>query len=390
MPVDMPVAKSTNYNPYTTISVPKYTPMPAAPISNPTGQIQSQPGSSSSSGQTAVSAPAFQGASATTTTRGLFNYNDGHDVGTTPYQSQINPVPYGMDWGSLGNVASKAWNYLGQPAAQSYSMQSTPAVAPHSYLGLGGYYPAQVNNDAFNKQYGPPAWAAPASIINPTIAGNPLNVTGKGITTTNPIASYQGSTNNASNPLNVSGQGVTNTNPIITYTGQTNAATPLNVTGAGATAQGADKSSNAGTSSNGLAQKWNPTPGFGPLDTTDADWNHGLPYKAGGYDLAEIQRPTAAKYTTGFNYANNFPGSYFSANQGSVTNPLPQIAGYYVYGGKYYPIDLKRVAQITNNADWRAYNSGHSGGGWGDGGSSAYNANNSNSDWFQNMLNWKI
>ena len=184
----------------------------------------------------------------------------------------------------------------------------------------------------------------------------------------------------------------------------------------------------------------------GQVDQNDADWNPGRQAKPGGLTLAEIlQNNNSGKGRGGLagtdntgKDANNFyhsgeSSSGFGVQTGNayITDPttgerrawdankdyvpvtdangrqvydssgkamtrlvLPQVAGYYIAGGKYYPIDLKKVAQVTNNGAWRQYlaDTGQGGRGWGGGGGGGGGGGDySTSDkWIQDALNWRI
>lgn len=148
---------------------------------------------------------------------------------------------------------------------------------------------------------------------------------------------------------------------------------------------------------NGLDPNYSTSGRGGAVDFKDADWNPALPYRSGGYDIMEVLNNNADMYRTGFNYANNFDGAYLGQIEGYDTagNPLPQIAGYYVYNGKYYPIDLRSYNKQHNTPTWQQYTGrsvgkGSNGGGGSGGGGSSNPISAGNDDFFQQALNWKI
>jgi hypothetical protein len=164
--------------------------------------------------------------------------------------------------------------------------------------------------------------------------------------------------------------------------------------GTGPETQGAD---NTASFQGGNGDPTNPNNGRDPnyFAKTDPDKNPGLPYRQGGYSLDEVlnQGTSVNKadwYKTGFDYLNNYKDAYLGKVQGydPSGNPLPQIAGYYVYGGKYYPINIKAV----QDAKYKSWSGSGGGGGGGNSwsGNTNYANQYANSDWFQNMLNWRI
>ncbi len=79
-----------------------------------------------------------------------------------------------------------------------------------------------------------------------------------------------------------------------------------------------------------------------------------------GLSLEEVINPTAANLTTGFDYRNNpgYKGMTVTMPDGTV---LPQIAGYYIQNGRYFPIDLNAVSNMMKR--YGGYSGGGGGGG---------------------------
>jgi len=81
-----------------------------------------------------------------------------------------------------------------------------------------------------------------------------------------------------------------------------------------------------------------------------------------GLSLEEVTNSTAANLTKGFDYRNNpgFKGQTVTMPDGTV---LPQIAGYYITNGRYYPIDLNAVSKMFKRIGGGSGGGGREGGG---------------------------
>lgn len=109
-----------------------------------------------------------------------------------------------------------------------------------------------------------------------------------------------------------------------------------------------------------------------------------LPYKVGGYSPEELNAAFGdpAPYTTGFNMdlnANRGTTMGVSPSEGNPTG-LPTRSGFYIWNGKYYPIDPGYLKQLA----YRGYGGGGGyGGGYGGGGGGGGNPRG----W---LANWNI
>lgn len=137
------------------------------------------------------------------------------------------------------------------------------------------------------------------------------------------------------------------------------------------------------------------------------------PFKEGGYTLEEIVDPNAEEGQRGFDWSKARYGTPPSYNQGPYqNNTQPHVAGYYLWGGKYYPIGgvtpgvgIRGLEDGSYKNYWGWWNlgpylpkayqptyysgGGGSGGGWG-GYGGGYGYGNNSSAWLQGLMNWNI
>lgn len=97
-----------------------------------------------------------------------------------------------------------------------------------------------------------------------------------------------------------------------------------------------------------------------------------------GLSLEEVTNTGAGNLKKGFDYRNNpgFKGQTVTLPDGTV---LPQIAGYYITNGRYYPIDLNAVSTLFKKFSY--------GGGGGGGGGGGYTQRSGQNGW---LANWNI
>lgn len=147
--------------------------------------------------------------------------------------------------------------------------------------------------------------------------------------------------------------------------------------------------------------------------TTPGNEGKPLPFKQGGYTIDEIRNANALEGQRGFDWSKARYGTPPSYNQGPYqNNTMPHVAGYYIWGGKYYPIGgvtpgvgIRGMEDGSYRNYWGWWNlqpympkqywnypSYGGGGGWGGGGGyrySPYGGGNSYAYGLGNM-NWNI
>jgi hypothetical protein len=128
----------------------------------------------------------------------------------------------------------------------------------------------------------------------------------------------------------------------------------------------------------------------------------GIPgYKPGGFNIEEIADPNAKPYTRGWVYPET-PPSYKLGPY--ANNTQPHVAGYYIWGGKYYPIGGHNPGVGVLGANdgtyrnyWGWWNVPRSalpgynpGGGYGGGGYGGGGGRNNSSQYYNALMNWEI